>query len=418
MKKEQEHEIALSYAHKDEKIAEMIKEELENIFAGSFFMDSVKPEELSNASIFKEKLKDIFQRSNYAIILYSEGYKEGTFTGVEKESILKKEEEETESHFFIINVDDCKIPEGEILHNRTYMALKVQGSEENNIREQIYDIVHNKIKKFIVKQSINEKKKQGEYSLNVQTLFENSNLAQWRMDYDWNLLGHAFIGEDGRKVKEGIGEENTWEVFWDYIKKEFNWIKAGLSQEKDTVRRIHLNCHLSIAYKLGQIYGDLRQASGNRNLVLLSSNRVGDNIFTLNKKIPEKEPEEFCQQYEGNNSESTDIVCIIAITPQERKNILETVKNFLKQQGQEYSKICFFQKNMEIEDADTLEILAEYLRKKMENCIGGSAGKIHLFPNTAAPLMFVLGARTIFPGEVQLYEYQPKKNSYEKSLKN
>lgn len=42
--------------------------------------------------------------------------------------------------------------------------------------------------------------------------------------------------------------------------------------------------------------------------------------------------------------------------------------------------------------------------------------KIHLFLDTTALLMFALGARTIVPGELQLYEYNPKEDSYTISL--
>lgn len=48
---EKEYEIALSYAHADKKIAELLRVELENIFSDGFFMDVSRTEELADAAI-------------------------------------------------------------------------------------------------------------------------------------------------------------------------------------------------------------------------------------------------------------------------------------------------------------------------------------------------------------------------------
>ena len=81
-----------------------------------------------------------------------------------------------------------------------------------------------------------------------------------------------------------------------------------------------------------------------------------------------------------------------------------------------YSKIYLFQKEAIIERADDLENLAEYMRETMNNYRKGNKSVIHLFPDTTAPLMFVLGARTIIPGKICLYEYDPDQDTYERSL--
>lgn len=418
MKKD--YEIALSYAHKDKEIAEIIEEELQNIFYDGLFMDELRAYELANASIFKDKLRNIFQRANYSIILYSDNYNKAQFTGVEMKEILNKAEQEKEPHYFIINVNDCELDETG-LKDCTYMGLQVSSTNDENrtwiidseVKKRICEIIYDSIKIYMIKRSIIEKKKENEYSLNIQTSFGNGNLLQWLNDYDWNILGKRYIDEDGRKIKK----DTTWEDFWEYIKQDFLTIKRILNKEPDVLLRFRFNCHLSIAYKLGQIYGDLRQASGNRNLELISSNRVNDKKFPLEKKISNIEISDFCIEYEGNNDNNTDIVCIISITPRENTNILEQVKNYLKKQEQDYYKICLFQKQMVIGDSNTLESMAEYLRKKMEIC-RKDRRCIHLFANTSAPLMFVLGARTIFSGIVKLYEYDMKEQSYEMVLEN
>ena len=56
---DKKYEIALSYAHLDWEIANMIGKQLDFIFSDSFFMDEYRPEELANADVFEEKLKDI-----------------------------------------------------------------------------------------------------------------------------------------------------------------------------------------------------------------------------------------------------------------------------------------------------------------------------------------------------------------------
>lgn len=94
------------------------------------------------------------------------------------------------------------------------------------------------------------------------------------------------------------------------------------------------------------------------------------------------------------------------------------MKQYLEQQEKKYCKICLFQEEMNISDSGTLESVAAYLRERMIKCRTGSRCRIHLFPDTTAPLMFVLGARSIFPGTVQLYEYIPKEDTYEEALTN
>ncbi len=423
------YEIALSYAHKDQKIADIFGEQLELVFSDGFFMDEFRPEELASADLFREKLKDIFRRSDYAVILYSQHYIDGEFASVEKEQILEKENMEECSHCFIINIDDCTITD-EQMKGLTYIPLKINetlqsnngsgsGEQEVNwekVYGKIHDIIQNRIKKTIVLQTAEKKKDQPEYLLRVQTLCPYGNKFQWDKDYDWNILGKAFIdAADGRCLKKG---DTSWQCFWQYIDTDFGWIKSSLSSMPDVKRRIHLNCHLSVAYKLGQVYGDLRQASGNRNLVLVSSNRNQNIEFAFNHTVPEKQIVDFCREYPGNCHESADIACVISIKPKEQGDVLGTVKQFLDQQGEKYFKIYLFQKEMMLEDADMLESMAAYLRKKMIACRTGSGCNIHLFPDTTAPLMFVLGARSVFPGTVQLYEYIPKKDTYMESLTN
>jgi len=413
-----DYEIALSYAHKDKDIADMVGKELEDIFAGGFFMDELRPEELANADPFRQKLRNIFERSAYAVILYSENYRKGQFTTVEMEKILEKEERGSESRCFIINIDDCRGID-EQMHNCTYMVLEVHSPETGDdavdldkVQEQVYDIVHHRMKKCMMMQAIEKRirGKKGACALRVQTLCANGNTFCWDQKYDWNILAKKYVDQDGRKL--------AWQDCWQYIEKEFMVIKTALNGLTDVKWRIHFNCHLSIAFKLGQIYGDLGQASGNRNLILVSSNRMQNTEFVLNREMHIQQVSDFCQICDGNSEETADIVCIISIKLREKSPILDTVRQFMERQGKKYCKICLFQKEMSINDADTLESMAAYLRQKIISSRPGSDCKVHLFPDTTAPLMFALGARSVFPGTIQLYEYNPKGDTYEESLTN
>lgn len=418
------YEIALSYAHKDKDIADMIGNELKDIFADGFFMDELCPEELANADPFREKLMDIFERSNYAVILYSENYRDGMFTSVEMKKILEKEEKKRNSRCFIINIDDCSDIEKQ-MQNCTYIVLQTHDSETggqtvdwSKVQEKIHKIVQDQIKKCMMIHTVEKKMRQrnkGTYSLRIQSMCPKGNEFRWDKECDWNILGKKFIDpEDGKRLKWNT----SWQDYWNNIKKEFEEIKTNLGSMPELKRRIYLNCHLSIAYKLGQIYGDLRQASGNRNLILVSSNRTQNTEFVFNSTIHDKRIEDFYNESDGNNKNAADIVCILSIKPREQGNILDTVKQYLERQGKEYCKICLFQQKMEISDADTLESMAEYLRERIMKARTGSDCKVHLFPDTTAPLMFALGARSVFPGTVQLYEYIYLKDTYEESLTN
>lgn len=412
--KVENYEIALSYAHADLSIAELVGKELINIFADKFFMDTHKPYELASADDFTAKLANIFRNADYAVILYSKKYNEGEFAKVERDALVDNAEKKNDySHIFIININGYEVYEK--LSKCTYILLEApEDGNSKSIKEQINYIINKKIKEYIIKKTIYETKKSTEYSFNIQTLESDSNPFRWKTDYDWNLLGGAYIGEDGKKIKDG----SSWEEFWGYIKNEFTLIKDNLDMLPGVVFKLHLNCHLSIAYKLGQMYGDLWQQPRKRNLILASSIKSEDISFIFEKEINCEVPDDFCIEYEGNNLKSLDIACIISIKQEKNEQILETVKQFLDNSKIECSKICLFQKKIIIEDVSTLEGIGQYLREKMKELRirTGSECTIHLFADTAAPLMFVLSAKTNFPGVVKLYEYIPKINSYEFSL--
>lgn len=410
--KVENYEIALSYAHDDIKIAELVGEELKNIFSDSFFMDKHDPSVLANADDFTEKLRKIFRNANYAVILNSERYINGEFTKVECNAIIGKAREKDDySHIFIININDYKVPER--LSKSTYVSLEVpENKYSKSLAKQINYIVHKVIKENIIKKTVYETKKSTEYSFNIQTLQNGSNPFKWKEDYDWNLLGIAYIKEDGKRIKDS----SSWDEFWGYINNEFDLVKDNLDKLPDAVFKLRFNCHLSIAYKLGEIYGDLYQMTEKRNLILMGSIKEKDICFNFERETKYEIPEDFCIEYSGNDLGNSDIVCILSIKQEENKQVLERVKEFLDRSKIGYSKICLFQKKIVIEDVNTLEGMGQYLRERMKELRTGSKCRIHLFADTSAALMFVLAAKTNFPGIVKLYEYIPAIDSYEFSL--
>lgn len=408
------YEIALSYAHKNQNIADLVAYELTNIFSDVFFQDNKSKHELSHANNFKNKLQEIFKNSNYAVIIYSKEYKEAIFTWVELDEIITKKYDKGNNKFFIININDIDISDSPI-KDLFYLNLNVNDNEITpEIESKIKEYAH-QIKDRILLDSIECKKNENEYSVNIQTNFSNGNIEQWKQEYDWNILTRNYIDKGGRKLKK----EYTWEQLWNYIKKDFLNIKKELNKERDIQRIINFNCHLCIAYKLGQVYGDLNKASGNRNLKLVSSNGFSNISFTFVKEKKNAKCEEFVKEYNGNNFKSSDIVFIISIKSQENANILEVVKNSMNSQGQDYSKIYLFQKVKKLETADEIEEITDYLyncMKKYRKDSNERKGVIHLFLDTLAPLVFVLGVNSIVPGPIKIYEYIDSEVNYEMAL--
>lgn len=409
MDKKYEYEIALSYANGNDELSEIISHELDCTFDKAFFKDKLRMDELSMADPFGSTLRSIFQNSRFSLVLYTKEYKKGQFAPIELKEIIKKAEEEKSNNFFIIKADDSPVEEKE-LQDAYYITLNLcHFKTKEEVQQKIEEIVHKNIKPCMIKRSIQDKKKDKQYKLNIHTVYDNGNNAQWLKDYDWNILAKKYI--DKREIKESY----TWENLWNSIKTDFNIIKEELEKEKKTTRVIHFNCHLSIAYKLGQIYGNLNQPSTNRNLQLLSSN--GKIRFVFGKERETREERDFCKKYPGNDMMGTDIVCIISIKKPKNEQILEEVKAFLDNKNQKYHSIYLFQDERYINSTEELESLTDYIYNKMLSArIHGKNYLFHLFLDTITPLVFVLGGRRPFSGEVQLYEYLENKATYKKSL--
>ena len=264
MKKEYEHWVALSYANKDEEkyqIATKAAAELESIFQDGFFWDRKNVEELSKAEDFKEKLRKLFGSAKYAVILWSDNYIQAPFAQVELEKIYEKERENEECCYYIIDIG------GDITDTKYHNQLDIH---KEGWEKELKDIIHNRIKKNILKDTIASAKEKEDYGIYVQTLKRESNLAQWHKDYDWNLFALQYVGKDGKEIANTV----LWGKTWDYIEDNFKSIMEVLPQNGEKTLRICLNCHLSIAFMLGYRYGDMEKKPFKKNLQLYSGNQV------------------------------------------------------------------------------------------------------------------------------------------------
>lgn len=406
---DKKYEIALSYANSNDELSEIISYELDCTFDKAFFKDKLRMDELSLADPFGPTLRSIFQNSRFSVVLYTKEYKIGQFAPVELREIIKKAEDEKENNFFIIKADDSPVEDAQ-LQDAYYISLNPNlFKTKEEVRKRVEEIVQKNIKTCMIKRSIQDKKEDNKYKLNIHTIYDNGNNVQWLKDYDWNILAKKYV--EKREIKESY----KWEDLWDSISLDFNIIKDELEREKEITRVIHFNCHLSLAYKLGQIYGNLNQPSTNRNLHLLSSN--GKIRFIFAKERTARVEKDFCKDYSGNDMMGSDIICIVSIKKPRNDQILDEVKAFLNNENQKYHSIYLFQDERYINSTEELESLADYIYNKMlSSRIHGRNCKFHLFLDTITPLAFVLGGRRPFSGEVQLYEYLENKATYKKSL--
>ena len=402
------YELALSYAHKDEPVAATISEEFKNIFQDRFFKDTIHSHELSSAADFKKRLRYLFSVSHYAVILYSPNYQKGEFAQVELKAITELYGRDANPRFFIINIDDTPIKE-ESLKGLTYILLPLEGKTVSEKKKLIKEIVHNQIKKYIMKQTLSDFG--DSYGISVRTLFAEGNTPIWEPQYNWNLFTTEFINSESRKLKS----EYTWNELWKYVKADFTEIYSHLKIMPAYQCTINLNCHLSIAYKLGLLYGNLSLPE-HRNLTL-KSGKGHPFTFAAKRACPSEENAFSCSESGGNDSFADSIICMVSLTSRDAYGLPETVRKSVELNQIKYKNIFMFFAAIKIENTDMLEQIVDSLEEQLAAARAYScADNIHLFLRAPAALAFVLGNKKIFPGNIILYEYDQSSDSYAKSL--
>lgn len=416
-----DYELALSYAHKDEDIAAIISEELKNIFQDKFFKDSIQQHELADASDFKNKLRSIFGRAHYAVILYSPNYQKGEFTQVELKEIIDLCSSEADRRFFIININDTS-PEGTPISELTYNLItlpsklsSLTAEEKSHLKEQIKEIVHARIKKYIIRRTLDGSA--DSYGISVRTLFAEGNTPIWEPQYNWNLFTTEFVNAESRTLKP----EYTWDDLWNYVKTDFNTIYEHIRISGQRIKcTINLNCHLSIAFKLGLLYGQLNSPfSQYRNLVLVSGK---GHCFTFSEnRIPtQSETAAFIKEEKcGNDPGADSIVCTVSasLNGRDLSSLWQTQEKSIEKGNISCKKRFLFHRAGNIENADLLEQIVDSLAEQLTAARADEyAENIHLFLDAPAVLAFVLGNHKVFPGKVILYEYDQKQDRYYQSL--
>lgn len=408
------YELALSYAHKDEYIATMIGEEFKNIFQDRFFMDTIQSHELSSASDFKKRLRYLFSKSHYAVILYSENYQHGEFAQVEQQAITELFGKDENPRFFIININDTPVKE-DTLDGLTYNLLSLKRKTAVQKKDSIKKIIHEQIKKHIIKDTLAEC--DCSYGISVRTLFAEGNTPIWEPQYNWNLFATEFVNAESRTLKP----EYTWDDLWNYVKTDFNTIYEHIRISGQRIKcTINLNCHLSIAFKLGLLYGQLNSPfSQYRNLVLVSGK---GHCFTFSEnRIPAQSgtaafiKEEKC----GNDPGADSIVCTVSasLNGRDLSSLWQTQEKSIEEGNISCKKRFLFHRAGNIENADLLEQIVDSLAEQLTAARADEyAENIHLFLDAPAALAFVLGNHKVFPGKVILYEYDQKQDRYYQSL--
>lgn len=403
------YELALSYAHKDEPVAAMISEEFKNIFQNTFFKDTIHSHELTSAADFKKRLCHLFNVSHYAAILYSPNYQNGKFAQVELKAITELYEEDANPRFIIININDTPVKE-RALKGLTYIPLPLEGKTASEKKKLIKEIIHKQIKKHIIRQTLTDFG--DSYKISVRTLFAEGNSPIWEPQYNWNLFTTEFINAESRKLKS----EYTWNDLWEYVKTDFAEIYNKLKIMPFYHCTLNLNCHLSIAYKLGLMYGDLSLPE-HRHLTLKSGKGQADFSFTAERACTFEENVFSRSESSGNDSFADSIICIVSLTSRNAYGLTETVRKSIELNQIKYKKIFSFSAAIKIGNAKELEQIAECLADQLAAARADScADKIHLFLRAPAALAFVLGNKKIFPGNIILYEYDQYLDSYAKSL--
>ena len=146
----------------------------------------------------------------------------------------------------------------------------------------------------------------------MRTSFAEGNSPTWDTEYDWNLFATEFIESKGRKIKP----EYSWINLWDYVKTDFNTIYEHIKSSNQHIKcKINLNCHLSIAFKLGLLYGQLNSPfSKSRNLVLDSGKGP---LFSFSENYIYTTDETTAlakEERDGNDPQADSIICTVSVS--------------------------------------------------------------------------------------------------------
>lgn len=412
LKKEFTYELAVSYAREDQAIVDKYAEDFKRVFENVFFQDREKPGDL-DSNDFNNRLRKIFGNdSRVVVVFYSEDYikKEKVFTKTELEAIIERSETQRDDFlWFIINLDDAVIDPRigkKFYHNYT----------ENERSDKNYNQIIT-----VIKQKIMEHNMKSQYfddnqmiDLKVQTRFNPAHQLEWESRYNWCFLEYGFALSEIKTIKEWMNPIRIG------LFRDFNYLKSLESFRCDKINLV-LNCHLSVAYALGHLYGDIFKGRASNNILLRGLVNSTDFDFSkvlFNEAVNSTTGLEIMTSEKDYQAE--DIVVIINICKGNR-SIKETVEEQLKSEFKiSYKKVIEFNYFEEIVDPQVLVHFAKLITDKIQKEIKcQSKGTLHIFARTLTPLMFLLGGTFNGVGSVQLYEHDFDRgnNAYMPSFK-
>lgn len=304
-------ELAISYANKDKKIVDRFAERFENIFFNRFFQDTIHTYVFSKANNFKEMLRELYgNEARRAVVFYSANYPKGNFAPTEFAEIISQKEQNKDFIFFIINIDRSEIEHDEAKHLFYHDFDSTQNTQDQDT--QIDEIVSS-IKGRLIEESV--QKNATRYRLGIQSIFVGQNTPDWINKNNWNIITKQHIQNDGRRLVP----ESSWKALWQEVKSGYLSIHDCLKLLETRPRlELILNCHLSLAYALGQTYGPIDERSSGSGLTLRSFSKDGP-AFDFDQ-VPEGKvsgPKFHFDDFHvtpGNDPNSKNYVCAILIT--------------------------------------------------------------------------------------------------------
>ncbi len=412
LKKEFTYELAVSYAREDQAIVDTFAVDFKKVFENVFFQDKERPGDLES-NHFKNQLRKIFgELTRVVVVFYSKDYlkPEKEFTKAEFDKIIEKTVDENDDFlWFIINLDDAVIDSR--IENKFYHNYRENERTDKNYNQII----------TVIKQKIMEHNMKSQYfddnqmiDLKVQTRLNPAHQLKWESCYNWCFLEYSFALSEIKITKEWMNPIKSG------LFKDFNYLKSLESFQSNKINLV-LNCHLSVAYALGYLYGDIFKGRASNNILLRGLvNSIGFDFsqISFNEAVSNTSGLEIKTSEKDNKAE--DIVVIINICKGNR-SIKETVEEQLKSKFKiSYKKVIEFNYFEEIADPQILVHFAKIITDKIQKEINGQGkATLQVFSRSLTPLMFLLGGSFNGLGCVQLYEhdFDSGNNAYIQSFK-
>lgn len=387
------YEIGITYASENKKVAEEFDKGLTKIFGkDAVFYDKRSMD--SNAKHLQEALyQKYYGEIRNILLLYSDSYFNAKFTQPEYQAIIKRLEEKDEDfNLFIVNLENHDLDDV-YLKNHIYYPLTEHDA-------QAYEVLIEKIKQALMRRYIAQKP----LHLSVISKGDTQSIIQWDKKADWSFLFHEFVAE--RPCR--LAAQYRWEDVIQWFKRDFIFARKVFESHEENLIHLNLTCHLSIAFLAGYLFGNPFEKTRYHL------------VFTNNREMPflylgeeEKEVTLVKGAFPGNDAESKDLLLILNIQKKPSQVMSNNVLQYCQDKGIAYYKRLELAAELMVDSGGLLKKLAQEIESYV--CMEDEKrtnGKIHVFANTLAPLLFLMGGLHRFFGNIQLYEYDMENPTY------